>query len=95
MTPDDLLTKKDLEDFKKELFTLLSTLNTAQPQNQLKWLKNVDVKKLLNVSTATLQNLRLMGTLPYNKVGGIYYYKQHDVEQMLNGPEKKSPRRKL
>ena len=95
MTPNDLLTKKDLEDFKKELFTLISSLNATQPQDQPKWLKNVDVKKLLNISTGTLQNLRVAGTLPYSKVGGIYYYKQQDVERMLSGSEKKSPKTRL
>ena len=95
MIPDDILTKKDLEDFKKELFTLLATINSPQPQNPQKWLKNVDVKKMLNISTGTLQNLRLTGSLPFSKIGGIYYYKLQDIEQMLNGSEKKSLKIKL
>jgi hypothetical protein len=93
MIPDDILTKKDLEDFKKELFTLLSTINTLQPQNNQKWLKNTEVGKMLNISSGTLQNLRLKGVLPYSKIGGTYYYKQQDIERMLNSSEKKRPKR--
>lgn len=92
MTGDELLTKKDLEDFKKELFELLAPM--AGKPAQSKWLRNNEVKKLLGVSGGTLQNLRVNGTLPFNKIGGLYYYKQEDVERMLDGPEKKSPARK-
>ena len=95
MIPDDIVTKKDLEDFKKELFTLLATINSPQSQNQPQRLKNVDVKKMLDISTGTLQNLRLKGSLPFSKIGRIYYYKLQDIEQMLNASEKKSLKRKL
>lgn len=95
MTPDDLLTKKDLEEFKKELFTLLSTLSGPQVQHQPKWLKNTDVKKMLNISASTLQNLRFAGELPYSKIGGTYYYKQSDIERMLNGTQKKIQKSRL
>jgi hypothetical protein len=89
MIPDDLLTKKDLEEFKKELFTLLSNLNLPQVQDQHKWLKNTDVKKMLNISASTLQNLRFTGELPFSKIGGAYYYKQSDIERMFNKAQKK------
>jgi len=36
---------------------------------------------LLQISPGTLQNLRINGTLPYTKVGGIIYY---DVEEIQN-----------
>ncbi len=89
MIPDDLLTKKDLEDFKKELFTLLATINLPQAHDQPKWLKNTDVKKMLNISASTLKNLRFTGELPFSKIGGTYYYKQSDIERMLNNAQKK------
>ena len=85
MTPNDLLTRQDLEDFKKELFGMLTPLlgGNVQPQ---KWLKNEDVKKMLQVSGGTVQNLRVNGSLPFTKIGGLYYYKLEDVEKMLAGP---------
>jgi hypothetical protein len=90
MIPDDIVTKKDLEDFKKELFTLLTTLNLPQVLDQPKWLKNTDVKKMLNISASTLQNLRFTGELAYSKIGGTYYYKQSDIERMLIKAQKKT-----
>lgn len=90
MTPDELITKKDLEQFKQELFAMLAPLTTGQTLNTQKWLKNEDVKKILNVSGGTIQNLRVNGSLPFTKIGGLYYYKQEDLDFMLSGPEKKS-----
>jgi len=94
MTPDELLTKKDLELFKQELFELLKPQKDAQALNQQKWLKSQDVRKLLKISSGTLQNLRINGTLSYNKIGSIYFYKAEDIEKMLAGDEKKSPKKK-
>ncbi len=91
MTADELITKKDLEEFKQELFAILVPLTTGQTLNTQKWLKNEDVKKILKVSGGTIQNLRVNGSLPFTKIGGLYYYKQEDIDLMLSGPEKKSP----
>lgn len=84
MTPNDLLTKKDLEDFKQELFALLG----AQ-KNQSEWLKNKDVSKLLGISVASVQGLREKGLLVFSKVGGTYLYKREDIDKLL--AEKKTP----
>jgi hypothetical protein len=90
MTGDELLTKKDLEIFKKELFELLQPRQGAQQQ----WLKNKDVCKLIGISNSSLANLRINGTLVYHKIGGTYLYKQSDIDKMLNAAEKKSPKTK-
>jgi hypothetical protein len=94
MTPDDLLTKKDLEKFKEELFELLKPLNEAQTLQQQKWLRSQDVRKMLKISAGTLQNMRIAGNITYNKVGKIIFYKAEDIERMLSGTEKKSPKKK-
>ena len=90
MTPDELTTKKDLEQFKQELFAMLAPLTAGQTLKTQKWLKNEDVKKLLKISSGRIQNLRVNGSLPFTKIGGLYYYKQEDIDLMLSGPEKKS-----
>lgn len=46
-------------------------------------------KKILKVSGATIQNLRVNGSLPFTKIGDLYYYKKEDIDLMLSGPEKK------
>ncbi|WP_214071851.1 helix-turn-helix domain-containing protein [Mucilaginibacter sp. dw_454] len=94
MTPDELLTRKDLDNFKKELFELLQPLTKAQGLVQQKWLKNKDVRKLLQISDGTLANLRINGTLTFHKIGGTYLYRQSDIDKMLSDPEKKSPKTK-
>jgi hypothetical protein len=92
MTPDELLTKRDLQKFKQELFEFLKPVKESQGLQQQKWLRSKDVRKLLNISTGTLQNLRINGTLSYRKVGSIFFYKTEDIDKMLANPEKKNPK---
>lgn len=84
MTPLDLITRQDLEQFKIEMFAELKKLiqipGTASTK---RWLKSVDVRKMLSISPGTLQNLRVNGTLSYTKIGGMMFYKVEDVERML------------
>jgi hypothetical protein len=95
MTPEDIVTKKDLDQLKQELFDFLRPIVDAQGLQQQKWLRSKDVTKLLNISTGTLQNLRVNGMLGYRKAGSIFFYKAEDIDKMLADPEKKSPKRKL
>jgi len=84
MTTLDLITKEDLEAFKKELFEKLEKLNTNNEQHNAKqWLRSSEVRKLLKISAGTLQNLRIKGVVKYEKLGGIFYYAHSDIEQLL------------
>lgn len=49
-----------------------------------RWLDNADVKQMLHISTRTLQTWRSAGILPYSKVGGKLFYKQSDIDALLN-----------
>jgi hypothetical protein len=55
----------------------------SKPQQQKQWLKSIEVRKLLNISSGTLQNLRVNGTVTYTKIGGILYYSNADLEKLL------------
>ena len=79
----NILTHEDLEHFKNELFMELKELLLNDQQPQKKWLKSDEVKKLLNVSSSTLQTLRINGTLQYSKIGGIIYYDFDHIEKTL------------
>lgn len=84
MTAIEILTKEDLRAFKIELLQEIKTL--LQPQGQAqnkKWLKSQEVRKMLNISPGTLQNLRINGTLRYTKIGSLIYYKQEDINTLL------------
>ena len=48
-----------------------------------KWLKSTEVRKLLGISPGTLQNLRINGTLPYSKIGGVIYYDHEEIQNIL------------
>ena len=81
----DLITKDDLEHFKTELFAELRKLgigSTTERGNK-KWLKSAEVRRLLQISAGTLQNLRINGTIAYTKVGSLLYYKYEDIIKLL------------
>jgi len=93
MTPDEIITKADLENFKEELFTELRKAN-VRPNSKMQvkeWLKSYEVRKLLDISPGTLQNLRVNGTLPYTKIGGLLYYRYEDIRKLLEGGILRSP----
>lgn len=85
MTTLDLITKQDLEQFKTELFAELKKLNIGHSGevSAKKWLKSAEVRKLLQISAGTLQNLRVNGTISYTQVGSLLYYKQEDINRLL------------
>jgi hypothetical protein len=45
--------------------------------------KSFEVRKLLNISSGTLQHLRDTGRLPFSKVGGIIYYEHEGIKSMM------------
>lgn len=85
MTAIELLTKDDLKIFKAEmLLEIKSMLNPDESQSK-RWLKSNEVRKLLNISPGTLQNLRINGTLRFTRIGSIIYYKLEDINKLLEG----------
>jgi hypothetical protein len=82
--PAQILTSDDLREFKVELISEIEKLlrqNGIQPVK--KWLKSPDIRKMLNISPGTLQTMRINGTLPYTKIGGVIYYDYDDIQKML------------
>ena len=80
----EIATIEDLQDIKTELIAEIKILlkeHSGQPVK--KWLKSWEVRKLLGISPGTLQNLRVNGTLPYTKIGGIIFYDQIDIQSMI------------
>lgn len=84
----DLITKDDLDKLKKELLEEIRRYQQyprKQGQEIRIWIKSHEVRKLLNISAGTLQNLRINGTLPYNKIGGLMYYRYEDIQKLMDG----------
>ena len=82
----DIVTKEDLQIFRIQLTKDIKELFTSQrAENKLSpWLRSKEVRRLLNISAGTLQNLRVSGKLTSSKVGNLHYYKQEDIEKLLN-----------
>ncbi len=82
----EIITKEDLVSFKSELISEITKLVKPVKQSQSRqWLKSAEVRKLLNISPGTLQNLRINETLRYTKIGGTMYYKSADITKLLEG----------
>jgi len=88
MTAIELITKEDLKAFKSELLEEIRAIIQPGKGQSKQWLKSNEVRKLLNISPGTLQNLRINGTLKYTKIGGIMYYKMEDLNKILEGGQK-------
>ena len=79
----EVITREDLNEFRTLLLSDLNAMFNSKPQQQKQWLKSSEVRKLLNISSGTLQNLRINGTITYTKIGGILYYSNSDLEKLL------------
>jgi hypothetical protein len=81
----EVITKEDLRDFKNEMLSEIARLMQPSQGQSKKWLKSVEVRKLLKISPGTLQNLRINGTLRFTRIGSLLYYKQEDINKLLEG----------
>lgn len=82
----EIITKEDLYQFRSELIQEIRILLKQTPSTiDKQWLKSAEVRKLLQISPGTLQNLRINGTLRYTKIGGSRYYSSKDIYQLLEG----------
>jgi hypothetical protein len=78
----EFITKDDLRRIENLLGEIKGLIKPGQGQSK-QWLKSYEVRKLLNISSGTLQNLRVNGTLRYTKIGGLLYYKHEDIIKLL------------
>ncbi len=82
--PTSIITTDDLRDFKMELLDDIKKILAKQASGTLKkYLKSSEVMELLQISPGTLQNLRINGTLPFSKMGGIIYYDSEDIQKVM------------
>ncbi|MBP2831812.1 helix-turn-helix domain-containing protein [Aquimarina sp. U1-2] len=82
--PTSIITTDDLREFKMELLDDIKTLLARQASGKIKkYLKSSEVMEMLQISPGTLQNLRINGTLPYTKVGGIIFYDVDEIQKVM------------
>lgn len=82
--PTSIITTDDLREFKLELLDDIKKLLTQQASGRMKkYIKSSELMEMLQISPGTLQNLRVNGTLPYTKVGGIIFYDSDEIQQVM------------
>ncbi|MFA9189198.1 helix-turn-helix domain-containing protein [Flavobacterium magnesitis] len=79
----EVITREDLNEFGTKLLADISAMLNTKPAEQKQWLKSNEVRKILNISPGTLQNLRVNGTITYTKIGGILFYSSADLNKVL------------
>lgn len=88
----EIVTKQDLNDFRTLLLDDIRQIFQNKAEQPKQWLKSSEVRKLLNISSGTLQTLRINKTLSYTKIGGIIYYAHQDLEKLLEANKVSSER---
>jgi 5-formyltetrahydrofolate cyclo-ligase len=80
----EIVTREDLQAFRMQLLNDIKQLFVpAASKTEEQWLKNCEVKKLLKVSSNTIQRLRIAGKLKSSKIGGVHYYRLADIQSLL------------
>ncbi len=87
----EIVTKKDLqafrEDLKSDLSQILETKCNSSHSSQFDWLRSKAIRRMMDISPATLQNLRISQRIRHKKVMGSYYYYKPDLLKLFNNAE--------
>lgn len=85
---EDVVTKDDLRQFGLSLLNEIRQLieNRTQEDQHVhpEWLKSRVVRKLMDMSPGSLQNLRITGKVRFKKILGSYYYSKSDLQSLFN-----------
>jgi len=82
--PAHILTAEDLEEFRKSLLEEIKEMLLQYNKITIdRWVKSNIVMTKLRISPGTLQNFRINETIPYSKLGGIIYYDEEEINEIL------------
>lgn len=85
---EDNITREDLRQFgmvlKDEIKILIneSAVRYSKVLNP-EWIRSRSVRKLLDISAGSVQNLRTSQKVRFKKVLGSYYYNRADLEKLF------------
>lgn len=85
---DENITKEDLRQFglllQDKMQQIFMQLNCSQNKSvEPQWLKSKAVRKLLDISAGSVQNLRISHKVRFKKVLGSYYYNREDLQKLF------------
>lgn len=85
----EIVTKEDLRQFGLLLVDKIQAvfyeMNYRQKEPlEPEWLKSKAVRKLLDISAGSVQNLRTSQKVRFKKVLGSYYYNKEDLRKLFD-----------
>lgn len=85
---NEMVTKEDLRQFGLLMMNnfreaIREVAGSEKAAEQGAWLKSKAVRKLLDMSAASVQNLRITGKIRFKKVLGSYYYNRSDIDKLF------------
>jgi hypothetical protein len=85
---NDVVTKEDLRQFGLELLGNIENLITQTNEGhsdvtEQEWIKSRQVRKLMNMSPGSVQNLRVTEKVRFKKIVGSYYYNKADLLKLF------------
>ena len=91
---NDMVTKEDLRQFGLELLGNIGNLITQTKEGnsdvtEQEWIKSKQVRKLMNMSPGSVQNLRVTENVRYKKIVGSYYYNKADLLKLFTDERNK------
>ena len=90
---NEIVTKEDLRQFGVLLVDKIQAVfkdtdsgrkETLEPE----WIKSKSVRKLLDISAGSVQNLRTSQKVRFKKVLGSYYYNKEDLQKLFDDETK-------
>lgn len=86
---NDSVTKDDLRQFGllllNDIRKIIEESQTTDKESlDPEWLKSRVVRKLMDMSAGSLQNLRVTGKVRFKKVLGSYYYNKTDLTKLFD-----------
>jgi hypothetical protein len=86
---NEFVTKEDLRQFGLLLLDKIQTIFKERNSQQIEssdpeWIKSKAVRKLLDISAASVQSLRVTQKVRCKKVMGSYYYNKADLLKLFN-----------
>lgn len=90
---NEFVTKEDLRQFGLLLLDKIQAVfqdkNSATKDSlEPGWIKSKAVRKLLDISAGSVQNLRTSQKVRFKKVLGSYYYNKEDLQKLFDDETK-------
>ncbi len=82
--PASIVTSDDLERLKVEMLNEIKEILIKYERITIdRWIKSGKVMDKLEISPGTLQNFRINRTIPFTKLGGIIYYDETKINEIM------------